>query len=250
MSLTAYVRYDNTGRIVPGGPIVTSIKPKVGDWVAVDDVLTTVPNYKLRGFIRYIKNGDYVAGSLILQHNEPQDGNWKEVYVLKPAVTINPVTYYNVAGCERMEYHVIRYDSNSILQPGWVVINETPECWTIIDQTNGPEDVGNVQQVWLGYENNCTPCIDSHTTTTTSTTTTTPPYRYYNVNGYSCNPCNPIGSFTAFVPYNTPLTIGYFYNNPENRGYSFEILEERAPIVGGYDLTGEPGYALCTDACP
>ena len=92
MSLTAYVRYDNTGRIVPGGPIVTSIKPKVGDWVAVDDVLTTVPNYKLRGFIRYIKNGNYVAGSLILQHDEPQDGNWKEVYVLNPACCATTTT--------------------------------------------------------------------------------------------------------------------------------------------------------------
>ena len=90
MSLTAYVRYDNTGRIVPGGPIVTSVKPKVGDWATVNEVLTTTPNYKLRVFIRYIKNGDYVAGSLILQHDVPQDGNWKEVYVLRP--TINTTT--------------------------------------------------------------------------------------------------------------------------------------------------------------
>lgn len=88
----AYVRYDNTGRIVPGGPIITSVKPKVGDWVAVDDVLTTTPNYKLRGFIRYIKNGDYVAGSLILQHDAPQDGNWKEVYVLNPGPVVPTTT--------------------------------------------------------------------------------------------------------------------------------------------------------------
>jgi hypothetical protein len=88
----AYVRYDNTGRIVPGGPIITSVKPKVGDWVAVDDVLTTTPNYKLRGFIRYIKNGDYVAGSLILQHDAPQDGNWKEVYVLYPSPVVPTTT--------------------------------------------------------------------------------------------------------------------------------------------------------------
>jgi hypothetical protein len=87
MSLKAYVRYDNTERIVPGGPIVTSVKPKVGNWIAVDDVLvtTTASNYKLRGFIRYLRNGNYVAGSLILQHNAPKDGNWKEVYVINPA---------------------------------------------------------------------------------------------------------------------------------------------------------------------
>ena len=87
MSLKAYVRYDNTERIVPGGPIVTSVKPKVGNWIAVDDVLvtTTASNYKLRGFIRYIGKDKYVAGSLILQHNAPKDGNWKEVYVINPA---------------------------------------------------------------------------------------------------------------------------------------------------------------------
>jgi hypothetical protein len=76
-----------------------------------------------------------------------------------------------------------------------------------------------------------------------------PPYRYYNVNEYSCNPCNFVGTFTAFVPYNTPLTIGYFYNNPENRGYSFEIVDELA-TSGAYDLTAEPGYATCLEACP
>lgn len=184
MSLTAYVRYDNTGRIVPGGPIITSVKPKVGDWVAVDEVLTTVPNYKLRGFIRYIKNGNYVAGSLILQHNEPQDGNWKEVYVLNPAC-----------------------------------------CATTTTTTS------------------------SSTSTTTTTTTTLPPYRYYNVEGSSCNPCNVVGNFTAFAPYNAPLTIGYYYNNPENRGYSFRIIEEISAVVGAYDLTGELGYVLCNDAC-
>lgn len=101
MSLIAYIRYDNTGRIVPGGPIVTSIKPKVGDWVAVSEVLvTTIPsNYKLRAFIRYIntvggqkKSNKYVAGSLILQHNAPKDGNWVEVYFIKPCDTCNPTT--------------------------------------------------------------------------------------------------------------------------------------------------------------
>jgi hypothetical protein len=89
------------------------------------------------------------------------------------------------------------------------------------------------------------------TTSTTSTTTTIPPSitYYYNVTGYSCGtPCNNIGPFTA--QSTTPLVVGLFYNNPENRAYSFEILEEIAPILGGYDLTGELGYATCTDACP
>jgi hypothetical protein len=193
MSLIAYVRYDNKGRIVPGGPIVTSVKPKVGDWVALEDVLVTATpsNYKLRAFVRYInkiggqRNGNkYVAGSMILQQDAPQDGNWKEVYVLNPAC-----------------------------------------CATTTTTT-------------------------SSTSTTTTTTTIPPPViYYYNVTGYSCGtPCNNVGPFTA--QSTTPLTIGYFYNNPENRGYTFEILEEIAPTLGGYDLTGEPGYETCVDACP
>jgi hypothetical protein len=36
--LKAYVRYDGTGRIVPGGPIYSRTKPKNGDWVEVDSV--------------------------------------------------------------------------------------------------------------------------------------------------------------------------------------------------------------------
>lgn len=101
MSLIAYIRYDNKGRIVPGGPIVTSVKPKVGDWVAISDVLvtTTPPNYKLRAFVRYINkiggqrnNNKYVAGSLILQQDAPKDGNWKEVYFIKPCESCNTTT--------------------------------------------------------------------------------------------------------------------------------------------------------------
>jgi len=36
--LKAYVRYDGTGRIVPGGPIYSRTKPKNGDWVEIDSV--------------------------------------------------------------------------------------------------------------------------------------------------------------------------------------------------------------------
>jgi hypothetical protein len=97
------------------------------------------------------------------------------------------------------------------------------------------------------------PTTTTTTTTvapTTTTTTTLPPVTYYyNVTGYSCGtPCNNIGALTA-SSIGIPLTIGLFYNNPENRGYSFEILEEISPVGGTYDLTAEPGYATCTDAC-
>ena len=99
MSLTAYIRYDSQGRIVPGGPIVTSIKPKVGDWVAITEVLTITPSNKLRAFVRYIKNNKYVAGSLILQQDRPQDGNWKEIYFIKPCESCNPTTTTTTTTC-------------------------------------------------------------------------------------------------------------------------------------------------------
>jgi len=83
--------------------------------------------------------------------------------------TTSASTNYNVAGCERMEYHVITYNGEGVLPEGTIVNNATPECWYIIDQTTEPADVGVVEYVWptLGE---CQPCIDSHTTTTTTTT--------------------------------------------------------------------------------
>ena len=81
-------------------------------------------------------------------------------------------TYYNVAGCERMEYHVIKYTGSGTLAEGTIVNNATPECWFIVDQATGPEDVGTIAYVW-DTPSDCQPCIDSHTTTTTSTSTST-----------------------------------------------------------------------------
>lgn len=34
--LKAYVRYDGTGRIIPGSLILQRSKPKVGDWKEID----------------------------------------------------------------------------------------------------------------------------------------------------------------------------------------------------------------------
>jgi len=131
-----------------------------------------------------------------------------------------------------------------------VVLTDDGACYTINSTYVGPDYVVEYVSTEACFTAPCpTTTTTSTSTSTTTTTTTLPPYRYYNVEGFSCNPCNSIGPFTAFVPYNTPLTIGYYYNNPENRGYSFRIIEEIAPIGGGYNLTGEPGYVICNDAC-
>jgi hypothetical protein len=156
------------------------------------------------------------------------------------------------------------YSNSSVLEPGVSVYNDAA-LTSPIPSSAYICDCGNSVQYFIsptgiisyGFPGICVGITPTPTETETPTPTPTPtptatsipPYRYYNVNGYSCgNPCNFAGTFTAFVPYNTPLTIGYFYNNPENRGYSFEILDELA-TSGTYDLTGEPGYSDCVTSC-
>jgi hypothetical protein len=34
--LKAYVRFDGSGRVLPGGPILQRFKPKVGNWLEID----------------------------------------------------------------------------------------------------------------------------------------------------------------------------------------------------------------------
>jgi len=75
---------------------------------------------------------------------------------------------YNVAGCERMEYHVIHFNGVDELGEGTIVSNFTPECWYIIDVTTDPADVGTIDQIY-GITR-CENCINQYTTTTTTTT--------------------------------------------------------------------------------
>ncbi len=124
-------------------------------------------NRPLKAYVRFDGSGRIVAGSLILRKQKPKVGKWQEI----PAYECcNPTssTNYNVAGCERMEYHVITYTGVGVLPEGTIVNNATPECWYIVDQTTAPADVGTITYVWptLGE---CSFCIDSHTTTTTTT---------------------------------------------------------------------------------
>jgi hypothetical protein len=80
MSLTAYIRYDNQGRIVPGGPIVTSTKPAVGNWQVVTPGTSVTLVGKLRAFVKVNeKAGGYVPGSLFLGKSKPATSRWIEV---------------------------------------------------------------------------------------------------------------------------------------------------------------------------
>ena len=131
---------------------------------------------------------------------------------------------------------------------------------TFVDLVNGVFNQnfvnGSDAKTWLnnnGYWTSFTsitptPTASPVSTTPTPTPSVTPTMYYYSVSGYSCGvSCSLVGSYTVMSP--TPLTIGYFYNNPENRGYTFEILSLIPQVGGAYDLTGEPGFAVCIDAC-
>ena len=101
---------------------------------------------------------------------------------------------------------------------------------------------------WTSFNSTTPTPTPTETLSVTPTPTSTPTMYYYSVSGYSCGvSCTLVGSYTVMSP--TPLTIGYFYNNPENRGYTFEILSLIPAVGGAYDLTGEPGYADCVTAC-
>jgi len=77
-------------------------------------------------------------------------------------------------------------------------------------------------------------------------------YSYYQAKGYGCygvGGCTYVGNF--YCKSYAPLTTGYFYNNPENRTYTFEIISSISSTngQGSYDITGETGYADCITPC-
>lgn len=79
MSLTAYIRYDSQGRIVPGGPIVTKTKPAVGNWQVVTEGTSVTLVGQLRAFVKLDRYNKPLAGSLFLGKQQPATGKWLEV---------------------------------------------------------------------------------------------------------------------------------------------------------------------------
>jgi hypothetical protein len=79
MSLTAYVRYDHNGRIVPGGPVVTKNKPAVGNWQVVAEGTNVTLVGQLRAFVKLDRYNKPLAGSLFLGKSKPATGKWLEV---------------------------------------------------------------------------------------------------------------------------------------------------------------------------
>lgn len=79
MSLTAYIRYDSQGRIVPGGPIVTQNKPTVGNWQVVTEGTSVTRVGQLRAFVKLDRYNKPLAGSLFLGKSKPATGKWIEI---------------------------------------------------------------------------------------------------------------------------------------------------------------------------
>ena len=80
----AYVRYDSHGRIVPGGPILSRQRPKVGNWQPLSLVTgNSVTSNSLRAFVRIDAYGRVVASSLLLLSGAPSDADsgtsWLEI---------------------------------------------------------------------------------------------------------------------------------------------------------------------------
>jgi hypothetical protein len=165
--------------------------------------------------------------------------------------TTSSVTNYNVAGCERMEYHVISYTGNDVLPEGTIVNNATPECWFIVNQTTEPADVGTVTYVWptLGE---CQPCIDSHTTTTTTTST---PLIEQNSAYIPCEPCgSPCAPQLIFIYTEQAcidnITIGcHMYSDQAGTSNMSEGYYEGWNGVE-YFYVDANGLVLNIDVCP
>lgn len=79
MSLTAYIRYDSQGRIVPGGPIVTKNKPAIGNWQVVTEGTNVTLVGQLRAFIKLNRYNKPIASTLFLGYKRPASGKWLEV---------------------------------------------------------------------------------------------------------------------------------------------------------------------------
>jgi hypothetical protein len=80
----AYVRYNSQGRIVPGGPIISPYRPKVGNWQPVSKAIgDSVTSNSLRAFIRLDAYGRVVPSSLLLLSQAPSDADsgtsWLEI---------------------------------------------------------------------------------------------------------------------------------------------------------------------------
>ena len=73
------------------------------------------------------------------------------------------------------------------------------------------------------------------------------PFYYYEATGYECGQCQDVDIY--IVKSLTPLTIGYFYNDPLTSSFSYKINQLISESAVDSDLTGQPGYTDCIQSC-
>lgn len=98
MSLTAYIRYDSTNRLVPGGPIVVAEKPAVGNWQVVTEGTNVTLSGKLRAFIKVDRFNKPIAGTLFFGKKKPATGKWIEVNATFSGATTPSTTTTSTTG--------------------------------------------------------------------------------------------------------------------------------------------------------
>lgn len=94
----AYVRYNSQGHIVPGGPIISPYRPKVGNWQPVSRAIgNSVTSNALRAFVRLDVYGRVVPSSLLLLSQAPSNADsgtyWLEINAIyRPYVPTTTTT--------------------------------------------------------------------------------------------------------------------------------------------------------------
>lgn len=220
----AYVRYDSQGRIVPGGPIISPYRPKVGLWQPVSQAIgnSVLTSNSLRAFVRLDAYGRVVPSSLLLLSQAPSDADsgtyWLEInatyrpQIIPPTTTtttthggVTPTAWFGLIvfsgpsdtwawrACNGSGLSTIVYTATatSPFAPGTMLYLDAALTMPLPNSALSIPSQGLVYEVINGQTNplggSGTPCSSITTTTTTTlspTTTTTTTQAYYPVTVY------------------------------------------------------------------
>ena len=181
--LKAYVRYDGTGRVIAGGPILQRFKPAVGNWVEIDAseccnyVPTTTTTTTQGGGVTPTAWIGYMATSNSDACNQI-DGSTIILYTSTPTIVLETIFYVDPALTQV-------YSGEG----GYLNYNIGGTLYNIYG-------FGGANPGAVAFISSCS----SYTTTTTTTTTTAFVGTYY-VAGPNAEVCGGTG------PYSLPLIV-------------------------------------------
>lgn len=143
MSLTAYIRYDSQGRIVPGGPIVTKTKPAVGNWQVVTQGTSATLVGQLRAFVKLDRFNKPLAGSLFLGKSKPATGKWIEVNASYEGPIVPPIptttTTTTVLSVNSYDVYALNLNSLPTQDPSWIAyVRTSVRVYSALNQPYGP----------------------------------------------------------------------------------------------------------------